>query len=74
VDLHHQVIKSCTAHQYTPLLSGYNGYNCVLFCISLNGAGTTTAVAQKLNRRYLGVDISEKYCKTAEDRISKTLF
>ena len=39
-----------------------------------NGAGTTTAVAKKLNRRYLGVDISEKYCKTAEDRISKTLF
>jgi DNA modification methylase len=39
-----------------------------------NGAGTTTSVAKKLNRRYLGIDISEKYCKTAQDRIFKTLF
>ena len=39
-----------------------------------NGAGTTTSVAKKLNRRYLGIDISEKYCETAQDRISKTLF
>ena len=39
-----------------------------------NGAGTTTAVARKLNRRYLGIDISEKYCGTAQNRISKTLF
>lgn len=39
-----------------------------------NGAGTTTAVAKKLNRKYLGIDISEKYCKTAEKRVSETLF
>jgi len=38
-----------------------------------NGAGTTTSVAKKLNRRYLGIDISEKYCKTAQNRILKTL-
>lgn len=35
-----------------------------------NGAGTTTSVARKLNRRYLGIDISEKYCDTARERIS----
>lgn len=34
-----------------------------------NGAGTTTAVAKKLNRRYLGIDISEEYCKIAERRL-----
>jgi len=33
-----------------------------------NGAGTTTYVAKQLNRRYLGIDISEKYCKTARGR------
>jgi len=35
-----------------------------------NGAGTTTAVAKRLNRRFLGIDISELYCKTARDRLS----
>jgi DNA modification methylase len=39
-----------------------------------NGAGTTTAVAKALNRRFLGIDISEQYCKTAEKRISNSLF
>jgi len=34
-----------------------------------NGVGTTTAVAKILKRRYLGIDISEKYCKTAKNRI-----
>ncbi len=27
-----------------------------------NGAGTTTVVAKKNNRRYVGIDISEEYC------------
>ncbi len=44
-----------------------------------NGVGTTTAVAKKLNRRYIGIDISEEYCKKAEERlkgivINKELF
>jgi DNA modification methylase len=34
-----------------------------------NGSGTTTAVAKKLGRHYIGVDISEKYCETAERRL-----
>ena len=38
-----------------------------------NGVGTTTAVAKKLNRRYLGIDISAKYCKIAEERMKKVL-
>jgi DNA modification methylase len=33
-----------------------------------NGVGTTTAVAQKFGRRFLGIDISEEYCKKAEER------
>lgn len=39
-----------------------------------NGVGTTTAVAKKLNRKYLGIDISKEYCKKAEKRIRATLF
>ena len=34
-----------------------------------NGVGTTTLVAHKLRRRYIGIDISEQYCKTAEQRL-----
>lgn len=36
-----------------------------------NGAGTTTAVASGINRRYLGIDISNEYCATAEKRLSE---
>lgn len=35
-----------------------------------NGVGTTTAVACKLKRKYIGIDISEAYCKTARERIA----
>lgn len=34
-----------------------------------NGVGTTTYVARKLKRRFLGIDISEEYCKKAKDRL-----
>lgn len=34
-----------------------------------NGSGTTTTVAARTRRRYLGIDISEEYCKTAERRL-----
>lgn len=39
-----------------------------------NGAGTTTFVAKKINRRFLGIDISDKYCKVAENRLNSTFF
>jgi len=34
-----------------------------------NGVGTTTLVAYKLKRKYIGIDISEEYCKTAKKRL-----
>ena len=37
-----------------------------------NGVGTTTAVAKKLSRNYLGIDISKEYCKKAEERLKNT--
>ena len=34
-----------------------------------NGVGTTTVVAKELKRKYLGIDISNKYCEAAERRL-----
>jgi len=34
-----------------------------------NGVGTTTLVAYKLKRRFIGIDISEKYCEVSLNRI-----
>lgn len=42
-----------------------------------NGVGTTTVVAKKLGRIYIGIDVSEEYCRKAEERIrnsENTLF
>jgi len=38
-----------------------------------NGAGTTSYVAKILQRRFLGIDISEKYCEVARQRIEQIL-
>ncbi len=35
-----------------------------------NGAGTTTLVARRTGRDYLGVEISSQYCQTAESRLA----
>lgn len=37
------------------------------------GVGTSCVAAKRFNRHYLGVDISPRYCKTAESRVSKYL-
>jgi len=34
-----------------------------------NGVGTTTLIAKKLNRKYIGIDISSRYCKAAKKRL-----
>lgn len=38
-----------------------------------NGVGTTTAVAKRLNRRYVGIDISDEYCESAERRLLEVI-
>jgi DNA modification methylase len=38
-----------------------------------NGVGTTTYVAQKLGRKYLGIDISQEYCEVAQRRLRPVL-
>jgi DNA modification methylase len=34
-----------------------------------NGAGTTTYVAKKLGRKYIGIDINDTHCQRAIKRI-----
>jgi len=36
-----------------------------------NGVGSTTAVAKKLSRRFLGIDISKEYCDIAVKRLEE---
>ena len=33
------------------------------------GSGTTLRVAKELDRRYVGIDISEEYCKLSQERL-----
>lgn len=33
------------------------------------GSGTTAIACKQLNRRYIGIDMKEKYCRIAEARI-----
>ena len=37
-----------------------------------NGCGTTTKVAKENGRVFLGIDIDQKYCETAQTRVDKT--
>jgi len=39
----------------------------------MNGSGTTTKMAKQLNRKYIGIDISEKYCKIARQRLRQEI-
>ncbi len=36
-----------------------------------NGIGTTTTTAYKLGRKYIGIDLSEKYCEIAKNKIKE---
>jgi DNA modification methylase len=38
-----------------------------------NGAGTTCLVAKKTNRKFMGIDISKKYCDMAKKRVAEIL-
>jgi len=37
----------------------------------MNGSGTTTKMAKSLGRNFIGIEISEEYCKIAKDRLKQ---
>ena len=37
------------------------------------GSGTTAIACERLNRRWIGIEIEEKYCKIAKERIEREL-
>mgnify|MGYP004417312646 CR=1 FL=1 len=39
----------------------------------MNGSGTTTKTAKQLGRNFIGIEISEKYCKIADDRLRQEI-
>jgi DNA modification methylase len=38
-----------------------------------NGVGTTCVVAKRFNRKYIGIDVSQKYCNIAKKRVKEIL-
>ena len=42
-----------------------------LFLDPFLGSGTTAVACEKLNRRWIGIEISEKYCEIAKQRIEQ---
>ncbi len=36
------------------------------------GSGTTAVAAKQLGRQYIGIDVNEEYCRTAEERLKRT--
>lgn len=38
------------------------------------GLGTTLVEAKKLNRKFIGIDISSRYCKTVKERLRQEVF
>lgn len=38
-----------------------------------NGVGTTCVVAKRFNRKYIGIDVSQKYCNVAKKRVKEIL-
>lgn len=54
----------------TPILAGSNEGGTVLD--PFFGSGTTAIVAERLGRKWIGIELSESYCQEAIDRILKS--
>jgi len=55
---------------YLQLIKGFTSKNDLILDVFL-GSGTTAVACEKLGRRWIGIEISEKYCEIAKQRIKK---
>jgi site-specific DNA-methyltransferase (adenine-specific) len=64
---HPAVFPECLAEDH--ILSWSNEGDTILDPMS--GSGTTLKMAKKNNRNYIGIELSEEYCKIANERLSQ---
>lgn len=69
--IYHPTIKGLAFVEWLILLSTDEGDIIVdPFC----GSGTTAVAAKKLNRRFICGDVSQEYCRIAEERCTRLIF
>lgn len=54
----------------TNIIRGFDG----LICDPFMGSGTTLLAAKNLNRKSIGIEIEERYCKIAVERLRQSIF
>lgn len=61
-------INKKSVKKFGSIIENYVDDNTVILDPYL-GSGTTAVAAKQLGRKYIGIEISPKYCKIAEDRL-----
>ncbi|NLH17444.1 MAG: site-specific DNA-methyltransferase, partial [Phycisphaerae bacterium] len=65
----HKTVKPLTICEYLIKLSAFSTDAIILD--PFIGSGTTAVAAKKLGKRFIGIDVNEKYVKIAEERLKE---
>ena len=72
------MLKECKEVRYHPTQKPFGLFVAILdkyskptdlICDPMIGSGTTAIACERLNRRWIGIEISEKYCEISAERI-----